>query len=129
MKTLSIRQPWAWLIIKGEKPVENRGWFSNYTGPLLIHASSTFDKAVYQWVRKNFPRIKIPTPSKYYLGAIIGSVQMVACVTPFAYQSVWFSGPYGFLFEKPKEYDNAVPCRGQLGFFDVPEEILRKIGS
>lgn len=40
MKVLSIRQPWAWLIVNGHKDVENRTWDSYYRGPLLIHASS-----------------------------------------------------------------------------------------
>src|SRR5438045_8559495 len=38
MKALSIRQPWAWLIVNGHKPVENRSWSTKYTGKLLIHA-------------------------------------------------------------------------------------------
>lgn len=126
MKALSIRQPWAWLIIKGEKPVENRGWLSNHRGPLLIHAALTFDKAGYQWVRKNFPHLKMPPPRRYPLGAIIGSVQMEACVTSSVYRSVWFSGPYGFVFSDPKEYDRPVPFKGQLGFFDVPEDVFWK---
>jgi hypothetical protein len=126
MKALSIRQPWAFLIIAGEKPIENRSWVSNYSGPLLIHASSSFDKAGYQWVKKNFPRLKMPTPAKYELGAIIGSVDMVGCV-PYGedYHSPWFSGPYGFLFRSSKQFDQAIPFKGQLGFFEVPDELLK----
>jgi ASCH domain-containing protein len=26
MKALSVRQPWAWLIVNGYKEVENRDW-------------------------------------------------------------------------------------------------------
>jgi hypothetical protein len=36
--SLSIRQPWAWLIVQGHKPIENRTWPTTYRGPLLIHA-------------------------------------------------------------------------------------------
>jgi hypothetical protein len=39
MKTLSIRQPYASLICKGIKTIENRTWKTNYRGKLLIHAS------------------------------------------------------------------------------------------
>jgi ASCH domain len=39
MKALSVRQPWAWLIIAGHKDVENRSWTTTYRGPLLIHAA------------------------------------------------------------------------------------------
>ena len=39
MKTLSIRNPWAYLIAYGVKDVENRSWKTDYRGELLIHAS------------------------------------------------------------------------------------------
>jgi hypothetical protein len=32
MRTLSIRQPWAWLIVNGFKPVENRAKPINQLG-------------------------------------------------------------------------------------------------
>jgi len=128
MKALSIRQPWAWLIIKGEKPIENRSWVSNHRGPLLIHASQEFDKAGYQWVRKNFPRLKMSTPAKFTLGALIGTVEMVGLIIPGEdYRSAWFSGPYGFLFRSPKEFETPIPWKGQLGFFEVPEKLLTGI--
>jgi hypothetical protein len=39
MKTLSIRQPYAALVCKGIKTVENRTWETKYRGKLLVHAS------------------------------------------------------------------------------------------
>ena len=39
MKTLSIRQPFASLICRGIKTIENRSWDTAYRGKLLIHAS------------------------------------------------------------------------------------------
>jgi len=41
MKIISIRQPWAALIVSGIKDVENRTWPTRYRGQLLIHASRT----------------------------------------------------------------------------------------
>lgn len=41
MKVLSIRQPWASLIVLGVKRFEIRTWSTEYRGPLLIHASSS----------------------------------------------------------------------------------------
>lgn len=38
---LTVKQPWAWLIINGEKLVENRTWQVRYRGPLLIHVSKS----------------------------------------------------------------------------------------
>lgn len=127
MKALSIRQPWAHLIVTGEKPVENRSWNSTYTGHLLIHASLQFDKAGYQWVRRNFPHLKMPTPAKFALGAIVGMVDMVGCVVPGSadYHSPWYAGDYGFLMRNAKKLPEPVPFKGALGFFDVPDELVR----
>jgi hypothetical protein len=32
MKALSIKQPWAWLIVNGHKDIENRDWRSDNPG-------------------------------------------------------------------------------------------------
>ena len=32
MKTLSVRQPWASLLVSGLKDIENRTWAPNYKG-------------------------------------------------------------------------------------------------
>jgi hypothetical protein len=37
---LSVRQPFAWLIVHGFKPYENRSWNTNFRGRLWIHAST-----------------------------------------------------------------------------------------
>ena len=38
-KCLSVRQPWASLILSGKKTVEVRTWSTKYRGPLVICAS------------------------------------------------------------------------------------------
>ena len=44
---LTIRQPWCWSIEHGGKPVENRGRYMKYRGPLWLHsgARSRWDPA------------------------------------------------------------------------------------
>lgn len=39
MIALSIRQPWAWLILNGWKDIENRDWTTRVRGRILIHAA------------------------------------------------------------------------------------------
>jgi activating signal cointegrator 1 len=41
MKALSLWQPWATLIVLGEKRFETRSWSTSYRGPLLIHAAKS----------------------------------------------------------------------------------------
>lgn len=36
MKAITIRQPWASLIVHGIKDIENRSWQTNFRGRVLI---------------------------------------------------------------------------------------------
>jgi ASCH domain len=44
MKALSVRQPWAWLIVQGFKGIENRTWQTSFRGTVLIHAGMRIDQ-------------------------------------------------------------------------------------
>lgn len=44
MKVLTIKEPWASLIINGYKKYEFRSWKTNYRGKILIHAGLTLEK-------------------------------------------------------------------------------------
>ncbi len=59
------------------------------------------------------------------LGAIIGEVDITDCVTEST--SPWFTGQYGFVLKDAELYKTPIPCRGQLGFFDVPDEVIKQI--
>ncbi|MBO5375884.1 MAG: ASCH domain-containing protein [Bacilli bacterium] len=39
MKVISIKEPFATLIMNGDKKIETRSWKTNYRGELFIHAS------------------------------------------------------------------------------------------
>lgn len=122
MRVLSIRQPWAWLIVHGFKDVENRTWNTGVRGEILIHAGKAFDKDGYLWVKQEFPQIPLPAPAEFDLGGIVGRVSLVDCVPPDAdlaglVESPWYTGDYGFLLAAPSR----LPFRsmkGRLGFFD-----------
>ena len=43
MKTLSLKQPFAELILQGRKTIELRRWNTNLRGDFLIHASKNPD--------------------------------------------------------------------------------------
>ena len=44
MKGLTIKEPWATLIIEGYKKYEFRSWKTKYRGEILIHAGAGIDK-------------------------------------------------------------------------------------
>ncbi len=114
-KAISIRQPWASLIVAGIKDIENRSGLKNFRGICWVHASKTIDKEGFSWMKEQldpaiYSNLEFPT------GGIIGKVDFYDCVTESA--SIWFRGPYGFLLRHPMRID-FFPCSGQLGFFDV----------
>lgn len=122
MRALTICQPYARLILYGEKPVENRTWRSDYHGPLLIHAGKSR-----AWLSEG-------DEQRYTLvyGAILGRVMMRGSMRPERYiaehpehaDSRHVNGPWCFVLSEPELFDTPIPWRGRQGFFDVPESAL-----
>ena len=111
MKALSIRQPWAWLIIHAGKDVENRSWKTKFRGRFLIHASKTIDRPAYDHYSLFYD---LPDITDLETGGIVGQSEIIDCVTDS--DSDWFSGPYGFVLQNSKPLIFS-PCRGRLYFF------------
>src|SRR5712692_3895082 len=79
VRTLSLRQPWAWLVVNGYKDIENRSWRTNHRGALLIHASSTTTTLQADLRRvKNEYAVDVPANLKF--GGVVGIVDVVDCV-------------------------------------------------
>lgn len=121
---LSIRQPWAWMIIHGGKNVENRSWSTRFRGPVLIHAAKGMTVDEYLEAREFANNIwsvsgkpeaaKGITGNNLERGGIIGVAEIVGCVTES--KSPWFVGDYGFTIANPRPLPFH-PCKGSLGFF------------
>lgn len=43
MQAISVRQPWAWAIARGHRPVSNQTLPTDHRGPVLLHASMRVD--------------------------------------------------------------------------------------
>ena len=56
MKVLTIKQPWATLIMQGNKRFEFRSWQTKYRGDLLIHAGKGIDKRSNKKIIKIYSR-------------------------------------------------------------------------
>lgn len=133
MLALSIRQPWASLILKAGKDIENRDWPTKVRGRILVHAAKGMTRAEHEdaihfavaAIRARPMEGAKPTTLRergfshedLARGGIIGSVEIVDCVQ--ASDSPWFVGRYGFVLRDPQPLP-FTPWRGQLGFFDVP---------
>jgi hypothetical protein len=129
---LSIQQPYAqWLANPGQfvnagilpKIIENRTWTTRYRGPLLLHASTTFDHdAIDEWVNR-CPELEhvIPLEERAYAkGAIVGSADLIDVVHQSA--DPWFLGPYGFVLANARPLE-PIAYRGQLKLFPVPASL------
>src|SRR6266404_3132831 len=77
MKILSVRQPWATLIVSGAKDIENRTWPTRYRGLALVHASLKADDTSSDDIERRFG---VRMPSELPLGGIVGMTEIVDCV-------------------------------------------------
>ena len=124
MKVITIKQPWATLIVEGYKRFEFRSWKTNYRGDILIHAGKGIDKEAMERLKKYLPD-EIP------IGKIIGKATLTDCVPmskDFAdmlskenndiYTTHSFSRNYGFKLENVEKLDNPIEIRGQLGLWN-----------
>ena len=121
MRALSIRQPWAWLVVNGYKDIENRTWSTNFRGRIYVHAGQRMIGDDYPEQRDYLARAGIEIPGRLARGAIVGEVTISGCVDYS--DSPWFCGPFGFILENPVAYELPVPYRGRLGFFSVDEPL------
>jgi ASCH domain len=122
-KIISIRQPWASLIVHGFKDIENRSWATSYCGPVLIHASMRpSGRSVADIARQlgiDLPQLELP------LGGIIGTTNIIDCVD--AHPSPWFEGQFGFILDgsRPLPFK---PWKGSLGLRSATAELVDALG-
>src|ERR1700739_1238088 len=74
IRGLTIRQPWAELILRGRKPYELRSWKTHHRGPLVIHAGPNIDTEDARRFGLN--------PEKLITGAFVGVV-FLSDVSPY----------------------------------------------
>jgi len=121
MKALSIKQPWAELILQGKKKIEIRKWDTKFRGRFLIHASKVPDEAA----MKEFGFSDLP------LGCIVGEAELADVIhynndEEFANdKNLHFASPgwgnYGFVLKNVKRI-KPVKARGNLGFWEYEEK-------
>ncbi len=124
MLILSIRQPWAWLIVQGLKPVENRDWPTKVRGKFLVHASKGMTKSEYEdcldlchAISRTHPfpaGTVLPAMKDLQRGGIVGISEITDCVSGM--DSPWFFGRYGFVLGRSRELP-FMEMKGRLGFF------------
>jgi hypothetical protein len=150
MRALSVKQPWAWSILQGGKPVENRSRATHHRGLLIIQASQSpapharvpARAAASQWKALGGTAAcwnAISSPSRgAYVGtatsALIGAVTVVGC-----HQASGCCRPWGeaaqpgdtmwhWELENPRMFAHAIPAHGHLGIWPVPDTLATRVG-
>ena len=147
---MSIRQPWAWAIASGCKPVENRTWLP--PGGLLgrrIGIAATA-KAPRPEEVEELRRICLDVPRNYVLGSIVAVATLVGAkrldkdYSPSGYVGdpekiaawdrehagtweIWATGPVCWLLSEVFELPKPVPCKGMIGIWDLPSAELSEV--
>ncbi len=128
---LSLKQPWAALVVLGLKTIEVRRWPTPKRGFILIHASKIADEREEVWSR-------LPPSARGLAelrGGILGQAELIDCI---AYEELetfrrdqrwhwnrpeWFQPPrlYGFVFRNacPLPFR---PVPGWMRFFRIGSE-------
>jgi hypothetical protein len=121
---LSVRQPWAELVISGRKSIEVREWWTEYRGPLWIHAGLTQD---------------VETEHKFgfeqlFRGGFVGRVTLTAIVrfdsdrwTRWRERHLSDGAmprtAYGWIVKDPLRLKEPFPARGFPGLFRPSLEV------
>ncbi len=80
LRALSLKQPWALLVVNDYKDIENRSWRTNHRGPLLIHASSSNTLLTLDFKDEIKRVYGVVLPYDVEIGGIVGIVDVVDCV-------------------------------------------------
>jgi hypothetical protein len=81
-KALSIRQPYAEMILRGIKKIEYRTMRTNIRGRVYIYASLTAGSI------DDFEKLK-SQPGDFPTGVLVGTVEIVGCETSDGYDYEW----------------------------------------
>lgn len=135
---LSIKQPWAALVVHGLKTIEVRSWRTALRGRLMIHAANVPDERPEAWARVPPEVHETACLRRGVVGAVdLTDVRPYRSLDTFVADQAlhlneagWYRPPilYGFTFA------NAVvlpfqPCPGQTRFFRIrdPQVVLEPV--
>lgn len=135
MKAISVRQPFAGLIISGEKTIEMRTWRTRYRGPLLICAGINRGVPSSAFATREE---RIEFDAEFPRGVAVGIVDLVD-IREFKWRDAKYTGApfycelagerfrakdfadyegFSWILENPRAI-KPFPVRGKLMLFDV----------
>ena len=137
MKAITIHQPWAHLLVMGQKIHETRSWKTSHRGPIAIHAARKFTEDMRNLCGLSpFHESLSLAPKKLPLGSIIGVVNLVDCIPAEELELAvhptreeqfgdFRPGRWAWKMEQPRLLEVPIPYQGKLGLFDVPNDLFQ----
>lgn len=131
MKALSLARPWPELILAAGKTIENRTWTTVYRGPLLLHASKT-------WQGDRIgATTDVELDETQHPAGVVGVVDLVDICTAAANtaDTVCQCGPWAmphhnhWRLANPRRLTDPVPCSGQLGLWTPPGNVQAAVAA
>lgn len=125
---ISIRQPWAELILQGEKTIEIRSWTDSYRGDLYLHTGKMADG--YRIFDLNIPDV--------FRGGYVGIIELVSIVpftperwTQWRYKHLsegpYRGGEFAWIIRNPRRFLRPIPGPGRLRLFQPEGEIQQML--
>jgi hypothetical protein len=124
---ISIRQPWAELILCNKKKIEVRSWETTYRGKLYLHTGKVPD---------GNKALDLGMPN-LFRGGYVGVIELAA-VIPFTSDSweKWREqhrsdnpfrpGHYAWMIRNPRRFVHPIPAPGDRGLY-YPDPIILKV--
>jgi len=130
-KVITIRQPYATLIVLGLKEFETRKWRTHYRGPLVIHASKRKMKTpqllLVDWLLSNVSRVYHDQLKAFSYGAAVGRVELIECKPQSSYRKNikrrerrvgnW-DVDYAWKLAYPVQFESPIFARGYQGLWN-----------
>jgi len=156
VRALTVKQPWAWALVTGHKPIENRTWIPDVRnlGKHLVITSSKSkgephdNEAVWRMVPEFRPHMS-------RCGFVVGVVRLIGLLQIDEYDDVvdciwwrgpgssgltwaqwceanprwreWATGPRCWVFDRASQLPEPIPCTGSLGLWMLPDAQLEEL--
>jgi hypothetical protein len=149
-RVLSIREPWATLIVRGFRPLDHRSRSTAFRGRLAIHAAQAIDGEPFEeWDDRDGPGYRAMTgigrrelESLIRPGCIVGSIELWGCIPAIEMHDPdtdecrlppgheeWVDDGWVWLLRNARLYRDGITARGQLSLWKPPADIATALAT
>jgi hypothetical protein len=137
MKALTMTQPWASLVALGHKRVETRSWqtINSSFSTIAVHAAKGFPAYAREFAEEE--RALGRLPARLPFGAVVAVARVLDCRRTEAVAGTlsglerrlgdYSWGRWAWMLGEVYALAEPVPCRGALGLWRLPEDVLEAV--